>query len=169
MEFHFETAYTPQSMAVMAKALRKTVRKKHSRRSHTFGAIVAVIGILLGLSTGEINFRLVLTLLAVAAILLTLIFEDRLNGYIAYKRMLPGMTSSSVRFHEEGYHSETPVGSSDFPYGNIQMLAENKDYFIFIFSGSHAQLYDKRTIRGGSCDAFKEFLFQKTGIHFTAI
>ncbi len=24
MEFHFETTYTPQSMAVMAKALRKT-------------------------------------------------------------------------------------------------------------------------------------------------
>jgi len=169
MEFQFETAYTPSSMAVMAKALRKTVRKKHSRRSHTFGIIVAAVGILLGLSAEAINFKLVLTLMAVAAILLALIFEDRLNGYIAYKRMLPGMASSCVRFHEDGYHSKTPIGSSDFPYENIRALAEHKEYYVFIFSGSHAQLYDKRTLTGGSCETFKQFISRKTGLDFTSI
>ena len=169
MEFRFETDYTPKSMTVMAKALRKTVRKKHSRRSHVFGGVVAVLGIVLALSAEEINFRLVLTLTAVAAILLALIFEDRLNGYIAYKRMLPGMDSSKVNFHEDGYHSETPIGASDFPYDNIRMIAEDATYFILIFSASHAQLYDKRTLTGGSCEEFKEFLLRRTGIQCISI
>lgn len=153
----------------MAKALRKTIRKKRSRRSHVFGAVVAVLGIVLALSAGQINFRLMLTLIAVAAILLALVFEDRLNGYIAFRRMLPGMNFSKVTFHEDSYHSETPIGTSDFPYTNIQILAEEKDYFVFIFSGSHAQLYDKRSITGGSCDAFKQFMTEKTGLDFLKI
>ena len=169
MEFCFETDYTAKSMTVMAKALRKTVRKKRSRRSHVFGGIVAALGIMLAISAAEINFRLVLTLIAVAAILLALIFEDRLNGYIAYKRMLPGMNSSKVTFREEGYHSETPIGASDFPYGNIWMIAEDTTFFILVFSASHAQLYDKRTLTGGTCEEFKGFLFRKTGINCISI
>ena len=169
MEFTFETAYTPAAMAVMAKALRKTIRKKHSRRSHIFGMIVCIFGVLLAFSASEMNFKLLLTLLAITVIVLALIFEDRLNGYIAYKRMLPGMNKSVVCFREELYHSETPIGSSDFPYNNIRMLAEHKDYIIFIFSKSHAQLYDKRTLTGGSCEEFKQFLTEKTGISFMHI
>lgn len=36
-EFTFETTYNQKAMTTMARALRKTVRKKHSRRSHIFG------------------------------------------------------------------------------------------------------------------------------------
>lgn len=164
MEFCFDTAYTTSALTVMAKALRKTVRKKRSRRSHVFGGIVAVLGITLALSAEQVDFRLFITLTAVAAILLALIFEDRLNGYIAWKRMLPGMDSSRVVFHEDGYHSETAIGTSDFPYDTVREIAEDTNYFIFIFSGSHAQLYDKRTLTGGTCEEFRDFLFRKTGI-----
>ena len=34
--FTFETAYNQKAMTTMARALRKTVRKKHSRRSRIF-------------------------------------------------------------------------------------------------------------------------------------
>ena len=53
MEFCFETDYTTKALAAMAKALRKTVRKKHSRRSHNFGWIVFFLGLLLALPIGE--------------------------------------------------------------------------------------------------------------------
>jgi len=169
VQFRFETVYNPASMAVMAKALRKTVRKKHSSRSHAFGIITAALGLFLVFSAEEFNFKVILTLTVVAVIMLALIFEDRLNGYIACKRMIPGMKSSCVLFHEEGYHSETPVGTSDFPYGTIRAIAEDCHYFIFIFSASHAQLYDKRTLNGGTPEEFKEFLYRKTDIQCTPI
>ena len=169
MEFCFETEYTPKAMAVMAKALRRTVRKKRSRRSRAFGAVVCVLGIVLVLSASEFNFKVIMTLLAVLAILLTLIFEDRLNGYIAYKRMLPGMDRSRVCFREDGYRSETPVGTSEFSYSTIRGLAEHRDYFVFLFSQSHAQLFDKRTIAGGSVEEYKRFLTEKTGLDFQTV
>ena len=43
MKFTFETEYNTKTMSVMAKALRKTIRKKHSRRSHIFGWIVSAL------------------------------------------------------------------------------------------------------------------------------
>jgi len=162
MEFRFETAYTPKSMAVMAKALRKTVRRKRSRRSHIFGVTVAVLGCILIFSASEFNFRLFITGAVVVILIAALIFEDHINGYFAYKRMLPGMDSSVVSFHEEGYHSETALGSSDFPYTNIQAIAETPQYYVFIFSASHGQIYDKRSITGGTCESFSEFISRKT-------
>ena len=42
MEFKFETAYNQEAITIMAKALRKTVRRKRSRRSHIFGVIVVI-------------------------------------------------------------------------------------------------------------------------------
>ena len=169
MNYTFETAYTPAAMAVMARALRKTIRARRSKRSHRFGVLVILLGLLLMLSAEAVTFRLILTSIAIAVILFALIFEDRLNGYFAYKRILPGTLSSRVLFSEEGYHSETAVGTSDFRYESILMLAEHKDYFVFIFSASHAQLYDKRTLTGGSCEEFKAFLAARTGKEFITV
>ena len=65
MEFRFETQYTAKTMAVMARALRKTIRKKRSRRSHIFGWVVFALGVLLVLINGfALNFRTVITLAA---------------------------------------------------------------------------------------------------------
>ncbi len=163
MEFCFDTVYTPKSMAVMAKALRKTIRKRHSKRSHLFGFFVVFLGILLAFSASEISFKSIITVAVVLFILLALVFEDHINGYIAFKRILPGTTRSIVRFHQEGYHTETVAGSSDFPYSNIIAIAEDQNYYVLIFSSSHAQLYDKRTISGGTHSDFSAFISEKTG------
>jgi len=40
MEFRFETVYNQKAFTSMAKALRKTIRKKRSKRSHIFGWMV---------------------------------------------------------------------------------------------------------------------------------
>lgn len=36
MEFGFETVYNQEALTVMARAIRKTARKKRSRRLHIF-------------------------------------------------------------------------------------------------------------------------------------
>ena len=167
MEFRCETAYSQEALTVMAKAIRKTARRKRSRRSHILGVILIILALLLTMPPdGEafvLDFRTVITWLVVAIMVFTLLFEDKINGYVARKRMLPGLEKATVTFYEDGYHSETEVGSSDFKYSTIAMLAETKDYFVFIFSQSHAQIYSKRTITGGTVEEFRSFITKATG------
>ena len=163
MKFTFETAYNAKTMAVMARALRKTVRRKHSRRSHIFGWIVTVLALLLIVKNFAFDFRTVVTALAVLAILTALLFEDRINGYVAKKRLLPGTDRATAEFTAEGYSSATEVGKSVWSYDKIAMIAETADFFVFIFSASHAQLYDKRSLQGGTVDEFRRFIETATG------
>lgn len=167
MEFKCETAYDQEAISIMAKAIRKTARRKRSRRSRIFGVIVIMFALLLTLPLGDkefvLDFRTIVTWIVAAILLFTLIFEDKINGYVARKRMLPGLEKSIVTFCEDGYHSETEVGSSDFKYSTIALLAETKDYFVFMFSQSHAQIYSKKNITGGTVEEFRGFITNATG------
>ena len=163
MEFVFETDYDSKAMTAMAKGLRKTVRKKHSRRSHIFGWIVIALGLLLSWPSGEIRASDVLLWLAIVVMVGALLFEDRLNGYFARKKMLPGTAHAKAIFFEDGYRSETQMGNTEWKYENITAMAELPDYFVFLFSKNHAQVYDKRTLTGGSVEEFRVFMQEQTG------
>ena len=164
MEFTFETTYDRKATTAMAKGLRKTVRKKHSRRSHFFGWIVIILGLLLSWpSEAGIEQKNVITWIVIAILLLVTVFEDRLNGWLARKRMLPGSVHSKVCFREDGYRSETAAGNTDWKYETITAMAETKDYFVFLFGKNHAQVHDKRTMTGGTPEEFRAFLQEKTG------
>lgn len=173
MEFTFTTAYNQKAMTAMARALRKTVRKKHSRRSHILGCIVVVLGLMFSLPFGNENFSVsfstIITWLAVVAVTVVLIKEDAINGYFARKRALPQLLTSTTVFTTDGYHSSTEVGNSDFRYDNIVALAETRDYFVFIFSKSHAQVYEKDGLSGGTLDGFKHFVGNITGLNWQNI
>lgn len=163
MEFRFETQYTAKTMAVMARALRKTVRKKHSCRSHRFGwLVIALAALLLWTRDFLLDFRTAATLIVSLAILIVLLFEDSLNGYFAQKRLLPGTEKAESTFSEDGFISTTQVGTSQWNYDKIALVAETQTFFIFIFSANHAQLYDKRTLQGGSPDDFRHFIESAT-------
>lgn len=163
MEFVFETDYDRKAMTAMAKGLRKTVRKKHSRRSHIFGWIVIALGLLLSWPSGDVNRGDVVTWITIAVMLGALLFEDCLNGYFARKKMLPGTSHAKAIFTEDGYRSETQMGNTEWKYENITAMAEMQDYFVFLFSKNHAQVYDKRTLTGGTADEFRAFMQEKTG------
>ncbi len=169
MIFTFETDYDQKALSVMAKCLRKTARKARSRRSHIFGWIVIVLAVLLSFASGEegfaVNFKNVITWIAAAVILITLIFEDRLNGYFAGKRMLKGTEKAIASFDTEQtdmFSSETSVGKSEFSYEKIIMIAETSGYFVFVFSANHAQVYDKSSLTGGTESEFRRFIGEKT-------
>lgn len=172
MEFNFETTYDQKAFTAMAKTLRKTIRKKRNRRSHIFGWIVVALALLLTFG-GENGFvpgvKSVVTLAVTAIMVVTLIWEDAINGYVALKRTLPGTDQSRCVFGEEGYYSETDMGKTQWSYEKPVMLAEYGDYFVFIFSISHAQLYDKRSISGGTVDEFRRFIEWKTGKTFVQV
>ncbi len=167
MGFVFETIYNQKAFTAMARALRKTVRKKRSRRSHIFGWIVIVLSLLLTVSDFRdgivIDMKNIVTWLATLCILVVLIWEDAINGYIAGKRMLKGTEKSITVFQEDDYCSTTDIGKTEWRYDKIVMLAETVGYFVFVFSASHAQVYDKAGISGGSVEAFRKFIEGKTG------
>ncbi len=173
MEFTFETVYDQKAMTAMARALRRTVRKKHSRRSHIIGWIVVALGALLlwnRLSNGGgVDLNAVVTGIAIVLIVLVFLFEDALNGYFARKRNLPGLASTTVTFTEDGYRSVTEMGNTEWFYDKIEAIAETGDYFVFLFSKSHAQLYDKRRLTGGSAEDFRAFITEKTGREIAAV
>lgn len=164
MEFTFETHYDAKALTLMAKALRKTVRKKRSRRTHLFGWVVIVLGLLLVLSKGGVfDFATVITLVATMIVLLALLFEDRLNGYVAKARLLPGTENAVTVFSESGFTSTTDVGNTQWNYDKIMMIVETDDFFVFLYSQNHAQLYDKRHLQGGTAEAFRRFMEAATG------
>lgn len=164
MGIQFETDYNMETLTAMAKGLRKTVRRKRSRRVHIFAAVVLVLGILTILATvagGEpLGASGVVTLLVV---ILVSLFEDRLNAWFAKKRLLPGTEHAAATFEEDGYVSATGVTESRFSYAQIVAVAETARYFVFALSSHHTQAYDKRTIRGGSVEDFRAFIAEKTG------
>ena len=162
MEFTFETTYDQKALTAMARGLRKTLRKKRSRRSHIFGWIVIALALLLVFSSGTFDFRSVITILVVLILLIVLLFEDSINGYFAKKRMMPGTEQAFSHFTDISFTSSTEIGKTEFHYEKIAAIAETNDFFIFLFSNNHAQVYNKRALAGGSAEAFRVFIQQKT-------
>ena len=166
MGIQFETDYNMETLTAMAKSLRKTVRKKRSRRVHIFAAVVLILGLLTILATtaGEpLGASGVVTLLAMLVVILVSLFEDKLNAWFARKRLLPGTEHAAATFEEDGYVSATGVTESRFSYAQIVAVAETARYFVFALSSHHTQAYDKRNIRGGSVEDFRAFIAEKTG------
>lgn len=167
MNFTFETQYTAETMTAMAKVLRKTIRKKKNRWAHILGWAGIVLGVLvIVLNTASDgftwNFHTVITFIPIPLILMVLFFEDKINGYIAKRCLLPGTERALAVFSEDDFTSVTAVGKSEWSYDNIIIIAETADFFMFIFSERHVQLYDKRHLQGGTTEGFRKFIERKT-------
>ncbi len=167
MEYTFETVYDQKACTAMALALRKTVRKKRSRRTHIFGWIVILLALFLTLPFSRedytVTFNTVITWGVSLLMLAVLLFEDALNGCIAKKRHLAGTEKVHAVFREDGYTSAAQVAKTEWKYDKIHTIAETETYFVFLFSAMHGQAYDKRTLTGGTADEFRAFLEQITG------
>ena len=75
MEYTFETLYNQEALTIMAKCLRKTVRRKNSKRSHIFGWIVVILAVILSVVSDTesfvVDFKKVLTWAAALAIIVS--------------------------------------------------------------------------------------------------
>lgn len=147
----------------MARVLRRTIRQKQSRRSHIFGYIVIGLGLFFLLFRFAFDLRALLTGAAILAITGVLLFEDQINGRLALKRLAPGTQSAVSVFSADGFVSETALGRSEWNYDRIVLAAETPDYFVFVFGTSHAQVYDKHHMQGGSIEDFRSLLERAVG------
>lgn len=167
MEFRFETTYDQKGLTAMARALRKTIRKKRSRRSHIFGWCIVALAVLLVAAERMLgepwSVRDTLNL-GVGVILIVILFtEDQVNAFFAKKKLLPGTSSAKCVFTEEGYISATENATTEFHYEAVQQVCETADYFVLLLSRQHGQIYDKASLSGGTAEEFRSFITEKTG------
>lgn len=167
MEFRFETTYDQKGFTVMARALRKTLRKKSSRRSHIFGWCVIALAALLVAAERLLDepwtLRDTLNCGVGVVLIAVLLTEDQVNAFAAKKKLLPGTSSARCVFTEESYTSTTEAAVSEFHYETVQQVCETADYFVFLFGKQHGQLYDKASLSGGTVEEFRTFITEKTG------
>ena len=157
MKFTFDTDYDQRALTAMARALRKTLRRKSSRTTRFFGLLIVALAVLLTVNVAA-------TWLAAIVIVGVFFLEDSINAYIAKRKMMLGTESAKSQFTDESYTTDTDVGVSEWNYDRIDAVAETKRYFVFLFDRSHAQLYDKESIGGGTADEFRSFIEEKTGL-----
>ena len=167
MEFRFETAYDQKGLTAMARALRKTLRKKRSRRSHIFGWCLVALAVLL-IAAGRLldepwMFRDTLNCAVIVILIAILFTEDSVNAFFAKKKMLPGTSLAKCVFREESYTSTTEAAATEFHYEAVQQVCETEDYFVLLLGRQHGQIYDKATLSSGTVEEFRTFITEKTG------
>lgn len=165
MPISFKTEYDRKTMTAMARALRKTVRSPRSRRSHRAGWLLAAVapGLAVWQAAGGHRLQCGVTVLAAAALAVALLWEDRINGYVARRRLLPGTERATATFNEEEFVSHTEVGTTVFRYEKVEAVAESTDYFFLLYDAGHAQAYAKAGISGGTVEEFRALIEGATG------
>ena len=130
-----------------------------------------IFGIILVISAAESGAMLVhaVTVQAgdgCAVILLLLLVqlkEDALNAFFARRWAMPRLEDCDTCFYSDYYETRFPGSVTQWQYDRILHLAETSRYIILILGKNHAQACGKADLAGGSVEAFRSFLEQKTG------
>ena len=163
MEFTCQTIYDQQTLTIMARTIRKTVRKAASRRARllTGGSILfCLVFLFASLDTPCVWIGFAL---AIAALLLLIWKEDACSAFLTRKCAFSGSELVHTVFHADCYESQISGVSVRLPYSSVRLLVEDAHFFIFILGQECAQAYDKAYLTGGSKAAFRRFLEEQTG------
>lgn len=166
--FTIQTTYNRKALTVMARTLRKTLRKRHSILTRIFtSALIAaflfvVIGYFLIGEAGENIFTLVCYIGTIVILFLIILMEDNLNGWIAGKHMIPNTRGAKTVFEADNYTNATATVKSIFTYDQIKVICETKEYIVFFLSKKHGQVFDKKGFQNGDLQSFRTFITNKT-------
>lgn len=164
MIFQCQTVYNQRVLTAMARGIRKTVRRKHSRRVRIFSWIVLAAALLGACFTWGSPVDTALNGLVAVFMALMIWKEDAINAFWARRSALPGVESCITSFFPEYYQTDSAAAVSQWNYDRIQFLAETGRYVLLILGKNHAQVLDKEQLEGGTPDALLRFLEEKTGL-----
>ena len=169
MEIQVKTVYDQKALTAMARGLRKTVRRKRSRRSHIVGWVLVVLALLFGVGDLALNpgWKGWVDLAVAAVLLVVLLTEDRVNGFFAGRKVLPGSREVETVFTEQDYVATVQNAQTRWSYESIQAIAEGKEFIALALSNRHAQVYAKGGISGGTAEELLSLLQTKTGLSVT--
>lgn len=163
MRYTCHTIYDQAALTAMARALRKTVLKKSSRRWWGVGWLVVALGVFALLNPQQSLPWKAANLVAVGLVLVLQLRRDSLRAWLAKKRALPGTELCSASFYPDYYECKVAGASTRWSYDKILRLVDTKEYIVFAMGKNYAQVYQKSQLKGGTADGFCSFLEQKTG------
>ena len=159
-----ETTVEQRAMTALSRAARRTLGRRRNIAIHIFCWVVLVLDLLLFLLLwlgGDVPWLNLLLGLMLQGMLL---FEDRLNGAIGLRQVLPGSRQVTAHFTEEDYRHTTLVSESTWHYEQIQAVCETEAYFLLLLGRRHGQVYSKAGFTQGTPEAFRTFIAEKTGL-----
>ena len=163
MEFTCHTTYDQTALTAMARAVRKTVRAERSRIVRYYGWIVlGLLAVALWLSWGT-PWRMALSCMVIAVLLLVHWKEDAINGYVAKRKALPGTDAADTIFYPDQFLVKTAAAETRWQYDKILALAETREYIVLVMGMNHAMAIEKTALEGGSIPEFYRFLEEKSG------
>lgn len=163
MEYSCHTICDRRGMTALVRALRKTVRKKATRRIKILGWIICALAAMMLVVPDVSPPMRGLNFVALVVILVVQIWGDSINGWMAQRNVLPGAELWSTSFYPDHYECRIAGATTSWSYEKIVLVAESREYFFFIMGKNHAQIYQKSQLKGGTVDSFRGFLEQRTG------
>lgn len=168
--FTVEQTYDIHTMTALNLAARKVVRRWYNilRVAAWLLLILSAGTMLLSACYGLFDHDWILPA-ACAVMLAFLIFDDKLNGWLSLRNLLPGTAHSTTVFADDAYTVTTDTTVTEYRYENVTSLCETERYFLFFLGKKHGQCFDKRGFTQGDPDAFRVWLERKTGMTFQKI
>ena len=163
MTFTCRTTYNNKALTAMARAMRKTLRRRSSRWTRVWGGILFVLCLLGALWMEGDLWQRGLNAAAAALLLAVQIWEDRISAFFSRRRAMPGLEESRAVFTDSYYEVEITGALTRWQYSKILQLAETGSYFVFLLGKHHAQAFDKSGLTGGDAESFRAFLEERTG------
>ena len=166
-----QTTLDQKAMIALARINRKTVRRGRSSPVRTFACAVAAVELGLAalfLWTGAGGW--LVNVLMAAIMLACILGEDRVNGAIGLRRTPPEEREVNAAFQDDRYYvCRSQGGEHWWPYSEIMIAVESKDYFALLLDRKHGQIYDKRGFTWGTPEEFREMIRKKTGLKIQAV
>jgi len=170
MEFVNHTVIGSKELTALARGARKSVRRKKGRIVRTLGTLIIVLNLFFAWTSFRIGDTRWWVNAVLALFLLVVIFgEDRLNGAVNAKYILPEAREVTASFADAMYTHASSMSDSRFSYDQIQAVCETSDYFLFYLNRNLGQIYAKDGFTKGTPMAFREFITRKTGLSITNI
>ena len=163
MGFTCRTTYNQKALTAVARAVRKTVRAKASRKVRLCSwVIIGLLLVSLWISWGK-TWQTAANCAVIVALLLTNWKEDAINAYFAKGKALPGTDFAEAVFCPDSFFVKTAAAESKWQYGKIFALAETDGYFLLVMGKNHAMAVEKTNLEGGSISEFCRFIEDKSG------
>ena len=154
-EYVVRTTVDRRAMTALARAARKTLRRRRSRLVHTFGMAVTAVMLVLALGNWMIGDRTWWLNLALALLMLVVTASE--------DTVQPGSREVTAEFTGEHYVHQTGTAVSLWQYDKVQAVCETGEYFILLLDSRHGQVYAKEGFTRGTPMAFRDFISRKTG------
>lgn len=166
-----QTTIDRRAMTALAKMTRKTVRRGRNGPVRLVAWLVVILEAYLTFIYIRAGLEGWLVNVLLGGIMLGCILsEDLVNGAIGLKKLSPGALEVNTAFQEDScYVCRSRDGERWWPYSEIMMVVESRDYFALLLDRKYGQIYDKRGFTWGTPEEFRELIRKKTGLKIQAV